>query len=89
MAIEAEYKIFASNKVVTTYRRSMAFLMAEVKKSTDAWELHSVLSGFNPNADPCDDSTLQSSFPNNKISKCVIIEPLVIFLSKPRYEFLA
>lgn len=69
MAIEAEYKIFSSNKVVTTYRRSMAFLMAEVKKSTDAWELHSVLSGFNPNTPPCDDSSLQSSLPNNKLSK--------------------
>ena len=42
-AIDAEYKIFSTNKVVTTYRRSMAFLLAEVKKKTDSWELHQVL----------------------------------------------
>ena len=39
-AIEEEYKIFSSNRVVTTYRRGMAFLMAEIKKDTDGWRLH-------------------------------------------------
>ena len=48
-AINAEYEIFSSNKVVTTYRRKMAFLMAEVKKKTDAWELHNILTDFDPN----------------------------------------
>ena len=47
-AINAEYDIFSSNKVVTTYRRKMAFLMAEVKKKTDAWEMHKILSEFDP-----------------------------------------
>ena len=47
-AINAEYEIFSSNKVVTTYRRKMAFLMAEVKKKTDAWEMHNILSEYDP-----------------------------------------
>ena len=47
-AINAEYEIFSSNKVVTTYRRKMAFSMAEIKKKTDAWELHSILTNFDP-----------------------------------------
>merc|ERR1719295_568497 len=34
-AIEQEYQVFTSNKVVTTYRRAMAFLMSKVKKETD------------------------------------------------------
>jgi len=29
----------------------MAFLMAEVKRKTDAWELHNILSEFDPNKD--------------------------------------
>ena len=50
-AINAEYEVFSSNKVVTTYRRKMAFLMAEVKRQTDAWELHSILFEFDTNQD--------------------------------------
>ena len=50
-AINAEYEVFSSNKVVTTYRRKMAFLMAEVKRKTDAWELHNILTEFDPNKD--------------------------------------
>ena len=47
-AIHAEYNVFSSNKVVTTYRRKMAFSMAEVKRKTDQWELHDILSEFDP-----------------------------------------
>ena len=47
-AVDQEYKVFSDNKVVTTYRRSMAFLMSKVKKDTDAWELHSSLKEFTP-----------------------------------------
>ena len=45
-AVEEEYRIFGANKVITTYRRGMAFLMAEVKKETDAWRLHRSLRDF-------------------------------------------
>jgi len=48
-AVDQEYKIFSDNKVVTTYRRTMAFLMSKVKKDTDAWELHAALKDFEPN----------------------------------------
>ncbi|XP_059092791.1 ATP-dependent DNA helicase Q5-like [Tigriopus californicus] len=47
-AIQAEYDIFSKNKVITMYRRGMAFLMAEVKKETDSWKLHKCLSQFDP-----------------------------------------
>lgn len=47
-AIDAEYDIFSKNKVITMYRRGMAFLMAEVKKETDSWKLHKRLSEFEP-----------------------------------------
>ena len=57
-AIDSEYQIFSSNKVVTMYRRKMAFLMAEVKRKTDAWELHVILSEFDPNKDV---STIESN----------------------------
>ena len=43
IAIEEEYKIFSSNKVVTMYRRGMAFLMADIKGKTDKFTTHSVL----------------------------------------------
>ena len=48
IAIEEEYNIFTSNKVVTMYRRGMAFLMADIKGKTDKYIAHSVLSNFKP-----------------------------------------
>ena len=49
LAIEAEYKIFRENKVVTMYRRGMAFLMAEVKSKTDKFHTHDLIkSHFEP-----------------------------------------
>ena len=44
IAIEEEYKIFSGNKVVTMYRRGMAFLMADIKGKTDKFITHSVLN---------------------------------------------
>jgi hypothetical protein len=46
VAVAEEYRIFSANKVVTTYRRGMAFLMAAVKKETDAWTLHKSFNDF-------------------------------------------
>lgn len=43
IAVEEEYKIFTANKVVTMYRRGMAFLMAEIKGKTDKCLRHPVL----------------------------------------------
>ncbi len=48
IAVDEEYKIFSANKVITTYRRGMAFLMAAVKKETDAWTLHPAIAGYDP-----------------------------------------
>ena len=63
-AINAEYEIFSSNKVVTTYRRKMAFSMAEIKKKTDAWELHSILTNFDP--DKLNDSIISNPTKSEK-----------------------
>ena len=47
IAIEEEYKIFSTNKVVTMYRRGMAFLMADIKDKTEKLGIsHSVLTSF-------------------------------------------
>ena len=48
VAVAEEYKIFSANKVITTYRRGMAFLMAQVKKETDAWRLHQSFRDYQP-----------------------------------------
>ena len=50
-SIAEEYKIFTSNKVITMYRRQMAFLMAGLKKETSAWKLHECLKRFDPEKD--------------------------------------
>ena len=47
-SINEEYNIFTSNKVISTYRRGIAFLMADVKKATKNWELHSSLKDYDP-----------------------------------------
>ncbi len=47
-SIEEEYKIFTTNKVISTYRRGIAFLMADVKKCTKNWELHPSLKDYDP-----------------------------------------
>lgn len=52
IAIGEEYNIFTSNKVVTMYRRGMAFLMADIKGKTDKYIAHSVLSNFKPTEKP-------------------------------------
>ena len=70
-AIEEEYKIFSKNKVITTYRRGMAFLMAAVKKNSDAWELHQSLKDFDPSAvKPESSFTIEDT--NSKSSKDII-----------------
>lgn len=48
IAIEEEYNIFTKNKVVTMYRRGMAFLMAEIKAKTDAFKVHAVVQNACP-----------------------------------------
>uniref|UniRef100_A0A0K2SV55 ATP-dependent DNA helicase Q5 n=2 Tax=Lepeophtheirus salmonis TaxID=72036 RepID=A0A0K2SV55_LEPSM len=48
IAVNEEYQIFTSNKVVTMYRRGMAFLMAAVKKDTDGWNAHSCVIKYDP-----------------------------------------
>jgi len=50
IAVEEEYRIFSANKVITTYRRGMAFLMAAVKKETDAWRLHTAIAKWDRKA---------------------------------------
>lgn len=50
IAIEEEYKIFSNNKVITTYRRGMAFLMAEVKSKTDKWHVHPTIKNYGQEA---------------------------------------
>merc|ERR1712008_273290 len=52
IAIGEEYNIFTSNKVVTMYRRGMAFLMADIKGKTDKYIAHSVLSNYKPAEKP-------------------------------------
>ena len=52
IAIGEEYNIFTSNKVVTMYRRGMAFLMADIKGKTDKYVAHSVLSNYKPTEKP-------------------------------------
>ena len=44
----------------------MAFLMAEVKKKTDAWELHNILTDFDPNKS---NDSVYSESTDEKISK--------------------
>ena len=44
LALAEEYRIFTTNKVVTMYRRGMAFLMAEIKSKTDKFIPHSILT---------------------------------------------
>ena len=46
LAIEEEYKIFTNNKVVTMYRRGMAYLMANIKSKTDKWEAHEIIKDW-------------------------------------------
>merc|ERR1712113_1188676 len=46
LAVGEEYKIFTNNKVVTMYRRGMAFLMAEIKGKTDKWHLHNIIQNW-------------------------------------------
>ncbi len=48
VAVAEEYRIFSQNKVITTYRRGMAFLMAAVKKDTDGWRLHEAIRSYKP-----------------------------------------
>ncbi|QQP42351.1 Uncharacterized protein FKW44_016978 [Caligus rogercresseyi] len=48
IAVDEEYKIFSANKVVTMYRRGMAFLMAAIKKDTDAWNAHPCILNYDP-----------------------------------------
>ena len=45
-AIDQEYKIFSDTKVMTMYRRGMAFLMADIKKQK--LDLHSSLKDYDP-----------------------------------------
>ena len=62
LAIEAEYKIFRENKVVTMYRRGMAFLMAEVKGKTDKFHTHDLIkSHFDANVSWQENSSNYSS----------------------------
>ena len=46
LAIEEEYKIFTNNKVVTMYRRGMAYLMANIKSKTDKWDAHDIIKDW-------------------------------------------
>ena len=50
VAVAEEFRIFSQNKVITTYRRGMAFLMAAVKKDTDGWRLHEAIRSYEPDA---------------------------------------
>lgn len=45
-AVEEEYKIFTGNKVISTYRRGMAFLMADIKKAIKNEDFHSSLKTY-------------------------------------------
>ncbi|XP_037070609.1 ATP-dependent DNA helicase Q5-like [Pollicipes pollicipes] len=47
-AVQLEYSLFTSNRVVTMYRRGMAFLTSAVRKKTSLCELHESLASPPP-----------------------------------------
>ena len=47
-AVDAEYEIFTSNKVVTMYRKRMAGLIHSIKKDTGNLVLHKALAEYKP-----------------------------------------
>jgi len=47
-AVDAEYEIFTSNKVVTMYRKRMAGLIHSIKKDTSNLVLHKALAEYKP-----------------------------------------
>ena len=51
-AIEAEYEVFTSNKVITMYRKRMAQLISSIKKDTDSLEFSKLLSAYSPPPPP-------------------------------------
>ena len=73
-AIEQEYQVFTANKVVTTYRRAMAFLMSKVKKETDSWNLHPALAEFEPSSKnpPTTTNGSQANGESNEMNRQVL-----------------
>ena len=47
-AVEAEYEVFTSNKVVTMYRKKVAFLIQNIKNSTKKNDMSDILVNFKP-----------------------------------------
>ena len=80
-AIEQEYQVFTANKVVTTYRRAMAFLMSKVKKETDSWNLHPALADFEPSSKnpPTTTNGSQANGESNEMNRQVLPQFLLCF----------
>ena len=64
-AIEAEYSVFTSNKVVTMYRKKVAVLIYGIKGATKKLEMSEILTNYQPKP-PVPETSLSSLVKNVK-----------------------